>query len=257
MTRLSLIGVIVLLVVPALATAGEESTWTVGASATYSRGDFGTGIDQELVYAPLSVWFRPDERKRLSLSLHVPYVQASQPTTLIGAGTVGEDDSRGTSRGLGDIVVQARYVVVQEHGRVPTIAPFAGMKFPTADRSKGLGTEEFDYTIGVEAGKTLTDHWSVFGNLGYTFIGSPPDEDLDDSVTWSIGPIYQVTPALYVSAFVEGWTAAFPKQADAVLLRVGAEYSLTRSWVLSGSVGAGIAAGAPDFTVTAGIRYNF
>lgn len=256
MSRLPVIGLIVLLIVPSLAhAADDEPRWTIGASATYSRGDFGTGIEQELVYAPLSITFAPVQR--FSVSLHVPYVQASQPTTLIGSGEITEEDDRGTQRGLGDIVLQARYTAVQEHGRVPTISPFVGVKFPTADRDKGLGTEEFDYTIGVEAGKTVAERWSVFGNIAYTFIGSPPDEDLDDSISWSIGPIYEVTPALYVSLFVEGWTPAFPKNDNAIALRLGSEYSITPAWIISGSVAAGVAPGAPDFSVTAGVRYRF
>lgn len=251
----SAVGLIAFLLVsgPARASDDEPPTWTVGLSATYSRGDFGTGVEQELVYAPLSVWFTPV--KRFTLSVHVPYVQANEPTTRIGAGETRDD--RGTRRGLGDITLEARYTAVQEHGRVPSVFPFASVKFPTADRDEGLGTEEFDYRIGVEAGKTLTDRWAVFGNVSYTFIGDPPDEELTDSVGWSIGPIYQFTPAFFMSAYVEGWTPAFPKHDNAVALRLGGEYTLARRVVLAGSVAAGVAPGAPDLSVTVGLRYRF
>ncbi len=51
--------------------------------------------------------------------------------------------------------------VVQEGPVLPEIAPYVKIKFPTADDSRGLGTGEFDETLGVDLSKALFDKLSA------------------------------------------------------------------------------------------------
>lgn len=64
--------------------------------------------------------------------------------------------TRTTQSGIGDILLQGRYYILDEQGLLPTVALLARIKFPTADRDRGLGTGEFDEKFGIQLSKTLT-----------------------------------------------------------------------------------------------------
>jgi hypothetical protein len=55
------------------------------------------------------------------------------------------------------MLLRVSYVVLEEREVVPEIAPYVKIKFPTADSDRGLGTGEFDETIGVDLSKRLID----------------------------------------------------------------------------------------------------
>ena len=137
------------------------------------------------------------------------------------------------------------------------LAPYVKIKFPTADSSRGLGTGEFDESIGIELSKTLVG--SLVGYLGvaYTFIGDPPGTDLHDSFAWSVGAAYGVIPPLSVFAFLEGATAVAPGEDDPLEIRVGLEYRFTKSVKATGTVTRGLSNGSADWGLSAGVSVRF
>ena len=155
------------------------------------------------------------------------------------------------------MLAKAAFVLVEEKDFLPEIAPYAKIKFPTADRDRGLGTGEYDETIGVDLSKHLVG--GLFGYLGlaYTFIGDPPGTDLRDSFGWSVGAAWAVTTPFSVFAFLEGATAVTPGEADPLEIRVGAEYRLTRALKLTGAVTRGLSDGSADWGVSAGLALRF
>jgi hypothetical protein len=48
------------------------------------------------------------------------------------------------------------------------------IKFPTADPDKGLGTGEYDETIGVDLSKQLIGPLFGYVTVAYTFVGLSP-----------------------------------------------------------------------------------
>src|SRR5205823_1195681 len=71
------------------------------------------------------------------------------------------------------IPVRTQYVLLAEKSVLPEVAPYLKIKFPTADSGRGLGTGEFDETVGVDLSKTLFPRFVSYVTLAYTFIGSP------------------------------------------------------------------------------------
>jgi Putative MetA-pathway of phenol degradation len=250
-----LLGLAVLLlgVTPALA---EDRPWlSLSTSANYSVGDYGTGKDTTIVYAPFTLGVSPIDR--LWLSATVPFIhQTTQNVVLTGGGVVSRKNQKGklaqpssstTEDGLGDVLFKASFVVLQEAPLVPEVAPYAKIKFPTADQDRGLGTGEFDETFGVDVSKNIIG--DLFGYLGlaYTFIGDPPGSDLRDSFGWSVGAAYAVIRPLSVFAFLDGATAVSPGQEDPLEVRVGAELRLTKVLKLTGAVTRGLSNGSADW----------
>lgn len=258
---------VILLMISAGPAIAEDPRWSLSTSVNFSRGDYGTGEDTDLLYVPFTLGVKPIDR--LTLSVTVPYIrQTTQTVTLTGGGVaVRKDQERKlatdrrsvtrTEHGLGDILAKGQYVLLEERALFPEISPYLKIKVPTADEDKGLGTGEFDETLGVDLSKTFIQRLVAYLALAYTFIGSPAGTDLDNSFSWSIGAAYLVAQPVTLFGFLEGATAISPGQENPLELRFGAEYKLTKAVKLTGSVNVGLSDGSPDFGFSAGLAFRF
>jgi len=262
---LALLGAAPALADDAPAVAEDEYRWYLSTSFNYLKGDYGTGEDTEIIYVPFTFGVRLD---RFRLSLTVPYLhQTPQNVVLTGGGVAAKKKNQPspsttttvsqTEDGLGDVLLRASYIVLKERPLLPEIEPYLKIKFPTADEDRGLGTGEFDETIGVDFSKTFLDRLAVYLTLAYTFIGSPPGENFDNSFGWSIGAAYAVTQPFSIFAFLDGSTAIAPGQDNPLELRVGAEYRIIKALKLTGSVMKGLSDGSADWGVSAGLALRF
>ncbi len=260
------VGVVMVLigVLPALA-ADDDPRWLFSSSVNYSVGDYGTNKDTTIVYVPFTFGVRPVDT--LWISLTVPYIyQNSQNVVVTGGGVATRKKATGkfaqpatatTESGLGDVLLKASYVLVDEKPFLPEIAPYVKIKFPTADKDRGLGTGEFDETVGIDLSKQLIGPLFGYVTVAYTFIGSPAGTDLHNSFGWSIGAAYTLIPSLSFFAFLDGSTAISPGEADPLELRVGAEYRLTRALKFTGAVTRGLSNGAADWGLSAALTLRF
>src|SRR5207253_6718433 len=200
----------------------------LSTSVNYSVGDYGTGKDTTIVYVPFTLGVRPLDRFWLSVT--VPFIyQDTQNVVLTGGGVASRKEQKGklaqpasstTESGLGDVLLKASVVVVEERDLIPEIAPYLKIKFPTAGKDRGLGTGEFDETLGVDVSKRLIDALFGYLTLAYTFIGDPPGADFRNSFGWSVGAAYAIVPPFSVFAFRAGATATSPGQHDPLDTRV-------------------------------------
>ena len=259
------IGLVTILAGATPALGADFDRWSFSTSVNYSVGDYGTDSDTTIVYVPFTLGVRPIER--LSISLTVPFIYLSSDDVVVTGGGVAVrkrgDGTSTTARrsssesGLGDILLKGSFIVLEEKEWIPEVAPYLKIKFPTADEDRGLGTGEFDETIGVDLSKQLIDRLFGYLTLAYTFIGDPPGTHLRNSFGWSVGAAYAVTPSLPVFAFLDGATAITPGQSDPIELRVGAEYRIARALKLTGSVTRGLTDGAADWGLGAGLTVRF
>jgi outer membrane putative beta-barrel porin/alpha-amylase len=263
--RVLLMAVAAVLVTAAPAVAEDRQWLLFSSSVNYTVGDYGTDKDTTIVYVPFTLGVSPIDR--LWLSLTVPFIyQDTQNVVLTGGGVASRREQKGklakpsgstTEEGLGDVLAKASFVVLREGTIAPEIEPYVKIKFPTADRDRGLGTGEFDETFGVDVSKNLVGDLHGYLTLAYTFIGDPPGSDLRDSFGWSLGAAYGIIPAVSVFAFLDGATSVAPGQDDPLELRMGAELRLTRVLKLTGSVTRGLSDGSPDWGVSAGLGLKF
>ena len=265
-TRSIGIAVIALILFGALpAFAEDDPRWSLSSSVNDSVGDYGTGKDTTLVYIPFTLGVSPLDR--LWLSLTVPYLyQTTQNLVVTGGGVAIRKKGTGkfaqpatptTESGLGDVLLKVSYVLLEEKALIPEIAPYVKIKFPTADKDRGLGTGEYDETVGVDVSKRLIGGLFGYGSVAYTFIGSPPGTDLRNSFGWSLGAAYAVIRPLSVFAFLDGATAIARGEDDPLELRVGAELRVMKALKLTGAVTRGLSKGSADWGVSAGLALRF
>jgi outer membrane putative beta-barrel porin/alpha-amylase len=260
------LGVVMVLVgvMPALA-ADDDPRWLFSSSVNYSIGDYGTNKDTTIVYVPFTFGVRPVDT--LWINVTVPWIyQNSQNVVVTGGGVATRKKATGkfaqpatatTESGLGDVLVRASYVLLDEKPFLPEIAPYVKIKFPTADPDKGLGTGEYDETVGVDLSKQLIGPLYGYVTVAYTFVGSPPGADFHNSFGWSVGAAYNLIPSLSFFAFLDGATAISPGQADPLELRVGAEYRLIKALKFTGAVTRGLSNGSADWGLSAALTLRF
>ena len=262
----ALLGIVLAIVGVWPAFAQDEPWVSLSTTVDYSVGDYGTGKDTTLLYVPFTLGVRPFDRFWLNLT--VPYIyQTGQNVVLTGGGVaVKGKKSNGkltrpatstTESGLGDVLAKASFVLIPEKEFIPEVTPYFKVKFPTADKDRGLGTGEFDETLGVDVSKLLIASLFGYVELAYTFIGEPSGTTLHNSFGWSVGAAYAIVQPFSVFAFLEGATAIAPGQADPLDIRVGAEYRVIKALKLTGAVTRGLSNGSADWGVSGTLTLRF
>jgi len=250
------------------AAAEDEPRWSLSSSVNYSVGDYGTGKDTTFIYVPFTLGVKPIDR--FTIGLTIPYIYQTGETVVITGGgvavrknkqsqlgTATQNQVTSTEQGLGDVLLKGQYVLLEETSVLPEIAPYLKIKFPTADSNRGLGTGEFDETVGVDLSKTLFPRFVSYVTLAYTFIGSPAGSSFDNSFGWSVGAAYLVAQPFSVFAFLDGSTAISSGQANPLEVRVGADYRVAQALKIFGSVSRGLSDGSADWGVSAGLVVRF
>jgi hypothetical protein len=95
------------------------------------------------------------------LSYTVPYAFVDE---------VGEHAS-----GVGDILLNYRYQLLEEVGGTPAIAPRVSLIFASGDDDRGFGDGVLGYQFNLPISRTLTDRFYVNVNAGFTHL---PNVDL-------------------------------------------------------------------------------
>lgn len=151
--------------------------WEYSATADYSVGKYGALVDTKYFDLPLSAKMQAD---RWRLEAAVPYVSVEGPGEVVGGSIIVQPGSTVTSRrsGLGDVVGTAGYLVHRDQGGLPAVELSGSAKFGTADRT--IGTGENDYSVRASLYKGVGFGVTLFGVVGYEWLGDPAEYALED-----------------------------------------------------------------------------
>lgn len=244
-----------------VAVRAEREHFQIKLGATYEEGDFGASEKTRSLYAPVTLRYL-GERFDFSVTGSFVHVDGPAGVTLVeGTPELAEETTgaRETNSGLGDTILRFRYFLVDDRGPgswVPSLAPFAKLKVPTADEDQDLGTGEFDGGIGLEWDKQF-GRFFIFGDVGFTFMGDPPDTNFRDRVAASLGAGFEVTDAITVSALLDWRTALLSGNDDPLEVLGIVTMKLRPVLSLSPYVLVGLTDGSPDFGVGFELSYRF
>ncbi|MEG3183427.1 transporter [Novilysobacter erysipheiresistens] len=175
---------------------------TLGVGVDYSRGDYGSDIDTEILSVPVTARVQNGNWR---LSASVPWLRVSgDPNVLPAVGAVpnlnplgrGRDGlldptpdadaeaERGSASGIGDVTVVAAYSVPTDSAIGIDLGVKA--KLATADEDKGLGTGANDYGVSVDLYRDF-DGTVVFGGVAHTWLGSSTFIDVDSIQGGNLG----------------------------------------------------------------------
>ncbi len=235
--------------------------WKATLSAAYLTGTYGTDTRIDTVYVPLTIKRYFDGIGDLSLT--VPFIDQTstgEVTFVNGAvfRTRGTKHASTTESGIGDIFVKGTFYVMQESRTGLFDLSLAGkIKFPTADRDKGLGTGRFDETVGIELGRSIGPDWTGFLDVYHTFIGTVSGLGLRDTTAVDAGASYKWMPDTTVSFFYSEATPIVSNVEDLRDLLANAEYRFSDAASIFAGIDVGLSPSSPNFGMTGGISYRF
>ena len=165
--------------------------------------------------------------------------------------------------GLGDLRLKSKVRFLK--GREANPLSLSGqlvIKFPTCDKGNGAiskldstCTGEVDVGLVGIASKSFTPI-NVHLNLGYTFVGNPPGETLDDVFLYDLAFEYDA-PLRGLALVTELMGEANKPGQDPLAFLYGAVYELVPNLEIDGAFSAGLTEGSPDYTLTVGLAYFF
>ena len=174
-----------------------EGTFSLTSGIDYSTGKYGQTDSTEITYIPFVAKYETDNS---TLKLTVPWVKITGPGDVVGGNApvvIGTSNRPVTTQeGLGDIVVSATHTIAQFSESNPLIFDLTGkVKFATASSSKSLGTGKNDYTIALDGYKSVNKNFTLFGGVGYKFMGDPAGINLNNVWFSSAGLSYKLNPS--------------------------------------------------------------
>lgn len=228
----------------------------------FSAGDYGSSATTTINYVPLVV---TGEIDRWTLQLTIPFLRIDGPAGIIEGPNGPIETTDGESEGLGDLLARGAYLVpvryflpeeIAWQRWVPYVDLIGLVKFPTASRSAGLGTGEFDFGLEVELTWAL-GRFTPFATAGVRFLGSPPDTHLSDVFVGSIGGLYRILDSLSGGLLLDYRQSPSPSTGQRLELVPFASWQFAPPWSVESYVSAGLADGSPDVGVGVQFGYTF
>ncbi len=232
------------------ATVATEpvSQWTISTGFDYTTGKYGQSSSTDILTIPVIGRYDYD---LWTFKLIVPWTHISGPADVVqGIGLLRGGASRPTRQtesGLGDLVAAVTRNVLNESNAV-SLDLTGKIKFGTANRNKGLGTGENDYSLQADVYKVIDD-FTPFATLGYRILGSPPGLSLNNTWCASGGVTYRVTAPTAVGAALDLQERSSDTVENVSELTAFITHELDRHWKLQGYVLTGFTNSSPDFGI--------
>lgn len=221
----------------------------------FSSGEYGESQATEVWYVPLTVKY--EWRRRWVFRVTVPYLRVTSPGSIVTGGdivAVTEGARRETREGLGDVVTGVTYRIDPPHRALPYADLSTRIKIPTASQKQGLGTGEVDTTLQIDLMKPF-GRFTPFGTVAFRFVGDPPDADLTDTFSASVGFDYRIATPLSAGLYY-GWRQTASRSlGDAHEIVAFASWRLAGHFTIGPYAEAGLSTAAPDFG--AGIQLGY
>ncbi|MCM2288766.1 MAG: transporter [Sulfuritalea sp.] len=251
---------------PALA---DNQGFSLGIGYNYSSGDYGTATTTNTTSIPVTGSY---ETGPWTLKLTVPYLTISGDSSVVpGVGVVRNSNPRGRGKsagapatttttgsasGMGDVVMAATYGAYYDNTSKIGIDLTGKVKFGTADRDKGLGTGENDYSMQLDLYKGL-DKFGLFGGIGYSVLGSSDYVQLDNVYNVTAGVTYKfaerTTAGVSFDARERVSSTAFPMREISAFV----SHKYDKNWKAQAYVLKGLADGSPDWGLGLSAAYAF
>lgn len=230
-----------------IAEDNGDFTTTLAFGAGYTTGTYGSDVDIEDTYLPLTAVVSGD---KVSVRLTVPYlsVRAPEGTTYDpdGVPLPGSGDTT-TESGLGDVLASMTVYDVLRSERHKIAMDLTGkIKFGTADYETGLGTGENDYSVQADFYK-FADKVTLMASLGYRFRGEPEGVALDDTVIAAIGTTYRFSPDVKGGLFYDYRDASRDINDASQEVSAFVSRNMGDDWRIQAYVLAGLSDSSPDF----------
>ena len=243
---------------PAFSQDYNDLKQAVSLASYFSSGSYGEAEDTEILYFPLSYSINKGKwGAQLSLSqLRLDGVG----NVLVNIGGVRRavaGNQRERNSGIVDSTLSLTYQMDPFSETSPFIDFRLDIKIPTADRNKGLGTGETDYSAQVDISQYYGNS-VVFGTFGYTFRGKTDFyAGLEDSAYVQVGIARPIAAGWNLGAFYDFREPASIFSPEIHELVPYFSWQLSDNWSLTGMAAFGLTDASADGAVLGQISYSW
>ena len=245
------------------ATAGvaqADPVFTLSNSAAFFQGKYGTDKNINIYYDATDLQLAEDNWQ-IKLTLPVISIKnLPEGATLTGGNVATPTTSTQTrnSSGIGDVWLEGRYKVFAGSGLVPSVSPYAKVKFGTASASAGLGTGVNDYEAGVFLQQVATPELFPFAKIGYRVVGQPSGTDYRNIATYQVGATYALSSKSFITPMFSGSQSIVRGSASPADLILAWNYNLTaKGSGIQVYVDKGLSNGSANFGIGLGGQIVF
>jgi hypothetical protein len=159
--------------------------------------------------------------------------------------------------GIGDINLWAKYLILPETERRPAFTVKGILKFPTGDRSEGLGTGGFDESILMVASKQL-GRVTLHTNLGYTFVGKDGNKNIRNIYIYGLAADLSLTKKINFATEIAGNRQPdITIKSNPLIAFVGLIYNISNKASVYGGMRFGLNDSVPKWNTTMGATIPF
>jgi hypothetical protein len=234
--------------------------WEFATGVDYSSGDYGGDVDTDILYVPFTL---RAQGERLKFELTAPYMRLEGPSNVVGGSgsPIVIDPPQGnpsqgslvTNSGLGDVVAGLGYSVPQLSDGGPFLELKTKMKIATA--ADGLGTDETDYSVQIDAYQMVGGKFTLFGGLGYQWLGDPTGLKLEDGLIGTLGFNLKAGPATDIGLLLDHRRESFAGLDDQRTLIPYVSWRTAKSLGLTLYGVFGMTETSPDYG--AGLQFTY
>jgi len=243
---------------PSLAQDYNDIKHTVSLASYFSSGDYGEDADTDILYFPVSY---SASIGKWGAQLTVPHLQVEGiGNVLVNIGGVnravsGSERERNSS--IGDSTITVTYKMDPFSETSPFIDFRLDVKIPTADRNRGLGTGEADYSTQVDISQNVGSS-VVFGTFGYTFRGKTDFyAGLADSAYVQLGIAKPIASRWNVGVFYDFREPASTFSPEIHELVPYFSFQISDSWSFTGLTAFGFTQASANAAVLGQVSYSW
>lgn len=159
--------------------------------------------------------------------------------------------------GMGDLTLSAKWQFLSETTWLPRQAIVPQVKFPTANKERGLGSGKIDYDVKWIASKSFTEKMGGHVNAGYSFIGEPAGKDVGDIIHYGVALDYKITDPLQWVGEIYAEKELMSGTDQIIMCNTGLRWRAAEGLVFDAAAGSHISSAGPDITATAGLTWEF
>mgnify|MGYP000521569417 CR=1 FL=1 len=253
-----LIASAMFLCLPLWAEQSDRLRLSLSTGVEYSSGEYGGSESIEEVYIPVTAVYQAE---RFSLRLTVPYLRVRAPRETVTVSSGGDSiigtGPTTTPSGLGDVIAGGTYYDILSFPDAGVAVDFTGkVKFGTADKDKGLGSGENDYTVQTDVYKFFGG-LTVLGTAGYSIRGEPDGLTLDNTWFYSAGSTYRFTPRTRGGLFFDFRESSLTGNESIREITVFCGYRLNRQWRVQTHLFTGLSDSSPDWGGGVSLRTSY
>ena len=232
-----------------------QNGWSVNTSVQLTSGDYISGNTTNNYYFNFGSRYRSDG---WYISGNISLIGQSGPALVSETSDMmGGISSSHMNFGLGDLFLFGEINIMKGTGVLPRMSLSGQVKFPLANTDKNLGTGELDFGIGLTMRKTVLS-FIAFGDIGYLNLGDPEGITYLNPLTFGFGLGKGFNYGKYsISIYYQRYSRIFENYAAPHQLSIGLYANIVRSTYLSIIGSKVLSETTPNFSISAGLEYNF